>query len=168
MKRRYSGGAALLVSLLILLVLSIIGISAMRGGLLQELLAANTQQSTMALNSADAGVEALYLAVNQEGTIADGLLDTAVKTGSVTRYVESAGTLTADEVYMDSERATPIIKNKITLTTNCAAAQPRLCPGFSADTQNVTCHVFLSQADASVADVNSTVQQHLTLIAPSC
>jgi len=168
MSKHYSGGAALLVSLVILLVLSIVGISAMRGGLLQELLAANTQQSTMALNSSDAGVEAVYISASQEGPKADGLLDSAVKNGSVVRYVDDLGGLATSEVYMDSKRALPVIKSKVTISTNCEAAQPRLCPGFSADTQTVTCHVFLSQAEASVADVSSTVQQHLTLIAPSC
>lgn len=57
-------GAALLVSLLILLVLSLVGLAAMRGGLLQNLMSANTTQDTMAFQAADSAIGAFMLAAN--------------------------------------------------------------------------------------------------------
>lgn len=53
-------GATLLVSLLILLVLSVLGVVAMRGGHLQNLMSANSQQAALAFNTAESGVGAVY------------------------------------------------------------------------------------------------------------
>lgn len=52
-------GAALFLSLVILMALSVVGIYAMRGGYLQLLMASNTQQSEVALNAADSGIRAM-------------------------------------------------------------------------------------------------------------
>ncbi len=62
--RHVQSGAALLVSLLILLVLSMVGLAAMRGGLLQNLMSANTTQDTMAYQAADSAIGAFMLSAN--------------------------------------------------------------------------------------------------------
>lgn len=57
-------GAALLISLLILLVLSLVGLAAMRGGLLQNLMSANTTQDTMAFQAAESAIGAFLSLAN--------------------------------------------------------------------------------------------------------
>lgn len=74
------GGAALLVSLLILLVLSLVGLAAMRGGLLQNLMSANTTQDTMAFQAADSAVGAFMLAANTGSPAMPAFVSTTVMT----------------------------------------------------------------------------------------
>lgn len=51
----YQRGAALVFSLVILLILTILGISAMRTSSLEQIMTGNTQESTRALQAADSG-----------------------------------------------------------------------------------------------------------------
>ncbi|QGX38571.1 PilX N-terminal domain-containing pilus assembly protein [Permianibacter aggregans] len=165
-------GAALLVSLIILLILSIIGISAMRGGLLQELMASNTQQVIMAQNVADAGVEAVYLAANQERYLENGILDKTIKGESVVRYVSQQGQVSTDATTkFDGDRPVSIMQSRVSVTGGCGA--PIVwCPGYSADIggggSTVACYAFEEDATGTVADVDARVKQWMSMMGPSC
>lgn len=53
-------GAVLLVSLMILLVLTLIGVSSLNGSLLEEKMAANSQTSTTVFQSAESAIKTAY------------------------------------------------------------------------------------------------------------
>lgn len=166
-------GAALLVSLIILLVLSIIGISAMRGGLLQSLIAANSQQSEMAFSAADAGASATIYTASQQGVAEGGILAsaTAAAGATVSLEVDSAGnaaTAAGDVAFLDAGRATPITTATTTVAwQGCTAS----CPGYSmrvGDTNRPGCHSFEIDSTGSVGDTSTQVQQVANTVAAPC
>lgn len=92
-------GAALVVALIILLVLTLLGVSAMNTTSLEEKMAANSQEFNRAFQAADSGVAAAYRKVNTtnltapqtDGTPALTISGTAASGARyVARYVESS------------------------------------------------------------------------------
>lgn len=172
---RNQTGAALLVSLIILLILSIIGISAMRGGLLQLLIAANSQQAEMAFSVADAGVSAVVYNANAQGIAADGILAQAtVAAGQATTYgVDAEGEVAAvedDAPYFDDdgERTTPI--SSVTADVAWEGCNS-ICPGFSmkvGDPNKPGCHAFQINASSTVADAEAQVDQWVNAVGAAC
>jgi len=86
-------GAILIISLIMLLLLTIIGLASIRGTSLQERMANNYRDSELAMQAAEAGlrkgeqdVVALFMANNL------GVLETSVRTGTYTSF---PGTTTA-------------------------------------------------------------------------
>lgn len=167
---RSQKGSVLLMALVILIVLSLIGISAMRGGLLQNLMAANSQQAAIALNAADAGVESLYVTAADEGFMTGGLLATAFTGAAVERFLDESGALTEEEDSMlDSDRGDrSAVASSVTLEGGCAQAYPLMCSGFSADSTTVQCYVFTSTGTGTVADTSTQVRQWMSAVAPKC
>lgn len=173
--KRKQTGAALLVSLIILLILSIIGISAMRGGLLQLLIAANAQQAEMAFSAADAGVSAVVYNANQQG-ISGGLLGsaTAVPHQMMSYAVSNTGDVAVldegdDAPHFDSDRDTPVTVVSANVTyREC----PFKCPGYSIKTGagggGNFCHAFEVNSTGTVADADASVDQWITAIAAPC
>lgn len=156
-------GAALFVSLIILLVLSIIGISAMRGGLLQSLIAANSQQAELTFNAADAGVGAAVSSARQTGIQSGILADSMTLNGDLlTMYVDEEGVLQLDEdVYFDAERDEPVIN--VQTDVSYIGIRKLWCRGGSIKegTSNLStgCHAFQIDSTGTVAGSQSQVSQ---------
>lgn len=168
MKQRQQG-VALLVSLIILLVLSLIGLSAMRGGLLQTLMASNAQQAEMAFSAADSGVGAVVSWANNEGGGTGSLIATAATTGAMqTRFVDSAGDLVPDETALDADRDAALTTVQADLThLGCLAT----CPGYSSvikSTATLKCHEYRIDSASRVADMNAQVQQWVSSVGAAC
>ncbi|NQD37696.1 hypothetical protein HPT27_11730 [Permianibacter sp. IMCC34836] len=163
-------GAALFVSLVILLVLSIIGISAMRGGLLQSLMASNTQQVEVATSVADAGVSATWALTTEELLQDGGVLNTASETpGGATYFVDNTGNLSANETMIDSDRDTPVLTSQVVVSHVGPATA--MCSGYSmtvnTSATSAECHGFRVNGTGTVGDVNSTVSGWLVSISAS-
>ena len=171
--KREQTGAALLVSLIILLILSIIGISAMRGGLLQLLMSANSQQSEMAFSAADAGVSAVVYNASEEGIVGSILGGATTTPHQATTYsVDNEGAVAAlddddDAPNFDSNRDTPITVVTADVTyRDC----PFKCPGYSIKegTGSNFCHAFEVNSTGAVADAEANVDQWISAIAAPC
>ncbi len=162
-------GAALFVSLVILLVLSIIGISAMRGGLLQSLMAANVQQQQIAKNVADAGVSATWAVATEQQRIDGGVLSAAAAAGgdAVTFYVDNQGDLGADAVKIDDDglRDEPALESRIDLVYVGCAKQ--LCGASSlvqgSASASLECTAFRADGAGTVGDTSASVSGWLAV-----
>ena len=162
--KRRQNGAALFVSLIILLVLSIIGVSAVRGGLLQSLMSANAQQSEMTFSVADAGAGATLNAIRQQQVAAAGLVNTAMMGGNTTVFIDNTGALSAAAVNFDSDQPNPIMS--VTTTTNYLdSCQVMLCPGMDLSGAGGACHQFSVNSTGTVSDTNANVTLWVSVIA---
>ncbi|MFN4289288.1 MAG: PilX N-terminal domain-containing pilus assembly protein [Permianibacter sp.] len=176
MSSRFQSGAALLVSLVILLILSIIGISAMRGGLLQTLMAANTQQLYVAQNASDGAVEAMYYQVNVQRTTAGNMLSEAILGNQVSFSINETGALVAgDDVFMDGDRDRPIIQASAdAVFIGCGsvgdtAGVSGMCPASSlSPTTPFRCNVFRLDGNGTVADVEAQTEMWIAALAANC
>lgn len=175
MSSRFQSGAALLVSLVILLILSIIGISAMRGGLLQTLMATNTQQLYIAQSAADGAVEAMYFQVNEEGSTNDNMLHDAISGNNVTFAIGASGSLAAgNNVFMDGDRDRPIIQAVSTVQfVGCSVpgesfGSAGFCPGNSLNPKGAPCNVFRINGNGTVADVNAQTELWIAVAIANC
>lgn len=63
---RHQHGSALIISLIVLLLLTIIGVSSMQGTSIQERMAGNTRQVHLSFNAAEAGVRAIELRIDDD------------------------------------------------------------------------------------------------------
>ena len=168
--RRTQSGSVLLMALVILIVLSLVGISAMRGGLLQNLMAANSQQAAIALNAADAGVESMYITASDEGFVTGGMLATAFAGVPVDRTLDENGALSVDpDAQLDANRGDrAAVTSSVDLQSGCAESYPLMCTGFSADSTTVQCYAFTSTATGTIADTSTQVRQWMSAMAPKC
>ncbi|RLP52677.1 MAG: hypothetical protein D6160_19605 [Ketobacter sp.] len=73
-----SQGAALFVALIILLVVSLIGVSAIKSGIFHERMAFNAQSEEMSFQAAETGINAVIA----EAEVNGGMLNTVLKTGT--------------------------------------------------------------------------------------
>lgn len=159
-------GATLLVSLLILIVLSVIGVAAMRGGLLQAMMASNTQQSNAAFYSAESAIGAYVSAANAGSDIVgDPLFDTLTSGVGVpyTRYIDGTGALNASAATkLDTGSANASVTSRVTAqyTGVCLA-----CPGYSTST-DMKCHVYQIDGQGTIGDATTTTTLWATEIAP--
>ncbi|MFZ5841640.1 MAG: PilX N-terminal domain-containing pilus assembly protein [Pseudomonadota bacterium] len=176
MSSRFQTGAALLVSLVILLILSIIGISAMRGGLLQTLMAANTQQLYIAQNAADGAVETMYFQTNDEGFTNDSMLHKAISGSDVSFAIDESGSLAAgNDVFMDGDRERPIIQANASVEyVGCSAPggdfgsegfclQQSVGPG-----KGTICNVFRITGNGTVSDVSAQTELWISAAVANC
>jgi type IV pilus assembly protein PilX len=97
-------GAALIVGLLLLLVMTIIGIAAMRGTTLQERMSANNQQQMITFQSAEAAINSVWGKVIQpaQPSVVNPLI-TANTTGPVTTSVITGNGTTTTAVLTKRE-----------------------------------------------------------------
>lgn len=154
---RYQSGAALFVSLIILLILSIIGISAVRGGLLQSLMAANAQQAEMTFSVADAGTGATLNAIRMQETDPNGLVNTAMQGMNPQIFVDSTGTISVDAVNFDADLPNPSM-TVTTLTSYINSCDKTLCPGMDISVDSsVGCHLLSIDSNSTVVDTNANV-----------
>jgi type IV pilus assembly protein PilX len=166
--RFHQQGAALLVSLVILLILSIIGISAMRGGLLQTLMATNTQQLYMAQNASDSAAESMYYTVNVQRLSAGNFMSDAKNGIAVNFSVGADGSLSAAaDTYFDAGRDRTITQGQASLeflgcsTPGAATDYSLMCPGSSGGTKPNTsagCNVFRTDATGQVGDLSAQTE----------
>ena len=66
--RRYQHGSVLLISLMVLLVLTLLGLSSLNGSLLEEKMAANAQTSTTIFQAVESTIRATHLNYEKTGT----------------------------------------------------------------------------------------------------
>lgn len=171
--RLHQRGAALLVSLVILLVLSIIGISAIRGGLLQTLMATNTQQLYMAQNASDSAAESMYYTVNVQRLTAGNFMSDAKNGIAVNLAVDSSGALVGEaDTYLDGDRDRTITQAQASLSfVGCAAPGSEssysfMCPESSAGIKpnsSASCNVFRTDATGQVGDLASQTELWLSV-----
>lgn len=79
-RRRYQQGVALIVTLMILVIITMVGLVAMRSGMLQVAMATNSQVDALLFQAADAGVGAIEGNINANPVVANsstGLLGIA-------------------------------------------------------------------------------------------
>lgn len=172
LSKTYQSGAALLVSLVILLILSIIGISAMRGGLLQTLMATNTQQLYMAQNVSDGAAESMYYQTNVEKTSAGNMMSSAISGNVVSFGIAPNGSLSGiADIYIDGDRDKPMMRGRSDLVfIGCGANdQPgagQMCAGYSIKPGSSTgCNVFRVDAQGTVGDTSSNTELWLAAFA---
>lgn len=168
MNVRAQKGAALLVSLVILMILSVIGISAVRGGLLQSLMSANAQQDVSTFRGADAGAAAIYQALAQDKISDNGFPNLLMSAGGaeIERYVQEDGTPTANESYLDGAVAAAKVKTSSTymgsIESYCHSDAGSIKVGPSS--AKISCNVFRIRSDASFADQNGQVTTMVTVL----
>lgn len=122
-------GAALFISLVILLVLSVIGISAMRGGLLQSLMAGNLQQQEVIHSAADSATATVWAIATEQGLSDAGVFAVAAESpnNTFTGFIDGSGAISAEEARLDDDnvRATPVLISQVDVAhLGCA---PLMC-----------------------------------------
>ncbi len=92
--RRKQSGVALLVALVILLIVSLIGVTAMRSSILNQTIATNARASTMSFQAAEAALAALFTEASDEDAAGE----------SVTNIFEIMGNQLSHGVMEEVER----------------------------------------------------------------
>ncbi|HSH29209.1 MAG TPA: PilX N-terminal domain-containing pilus assembly protein [Thiohalobacter sp.] len=123
-------GAALIVSLLLLLIMTLLGVSAMQTTTLQERMAGNTRDRAVALQAAE-------YALRDAETVIDGLSDTGTFTGTNGLYGET------DAAPDPGAPATWSTGGNITVTTSGTMAVSSTQPRY---------YIKLSESDILVQD----------------
>ena len=160
-------GAALLVSLVILMILSVIGISAVRGGLLQSLMSANAQQDVSTFRSADAGAAAIYQIIAQDKISDNGFSNMVMSAGigQVVRYIQSDGTPTEAETYLDGAISFAKVETRTEylnpIQSFCYADAGSM--KIDSNTQ-IACNVFRIRSVANLADQGGEATTFVTVL----
>ena len=161
-------GAALFISLVILLVLSVIGISAMRGGLLQSLMATNMQQQEVVRSAAESSTSTVW-AIATEQQRADGsvlVLSAESPDRTFTGFIDGSGAITLEEAQLDDdgERADPVLTSQVVVAfLDCA---PTACGPSSivlSPASPVQCYAFRVDGNTTVGDTQGSVSSWLAI-----
>ncbi len=151
-------GAALFISLIMLLALTIIGLSAANRSNLQERMAANLHIQNLAFNGAESAVGG-FVADSHTGNKLDPghvLYDLRI-TGSLNDvcYTYSGDRLdcSSDAVYLDSDRGSSIVaKLDVEVIDDC---NPRACGGFTlgnSSSGSIGCRVYQIDGTGTVGN----------------
>ena len=97
-------GAVLIVSLLVLLVLTLIGISALNGSLMEEKMASNAQTSTTVFQAAESAIRNTYYAESVDPAMA---VDHA-QSGNTANCTDCGVTSNTTMVYPENATKTPL------------------------------------------------------------
>lgn len=107
-------GAVLVVSLLVLLVLTIIGLSSLNGSIMEEKMASNTQISTTAFQAADSAIREKYY----EERITPALAVVHAQDGDTADCDNCGVTSSTRMVYPESTGKTPIYNSSSTFVAH--------------------------------------------------
>ncbi len=145
-------GAALFVSLVILLVLTIIGLSAARRSTLQEKMASNLHVKNLAFNAAESAIGGFVVDSNLDGRLLAGhvLFDLGNVVGNTVEVCyDGTGTgVACGSVHLDSDHGSSLTSAvDVTVLTNCG-----VCAGFSlGDTGSMGCTDYQLDSTGTVA-----------------
>jgi len=145
-------GAALFVSLVILLVLTVIGLSAARRSTLQEKMASNLHVKNLAFNAAESAIGGFVVDSHLDGRLLPGhvLFDIGNVVGNTSEYCyDNTGTgVACGAVQLDSDHGNAITSKVIaTVLTYCG-----VCPGYSlGDTGSTGCIDYQLDSTGTVA-----------------
>lgn len=154
-------GAALFVSLVILLVLTIIGLSAARRSTLQEKMASNLHVKNLAFNAAESAIGGFVVDSHTGDRLVAGhvLFDLGNTVGNTVEYCyDGTGTRVAcGTARLDSDHGGATTSAiDVTVMTNCG-----VCAGFSlGDTGSMGCVDYQLDSTGSVANQSETTRLH--------
>lgn len=167
-------GAALFVALVLIIILSLLGIVAMRGGFTQRLIASNSAQTVSAISAADSAASALINAVNDTAasdSAGDPMYD-AVQAGTgndisqlmdrsidaVTRCLDSTGALQDCPAENLDQDQGDRVQAKAQITYFGSGSRPDLCAGFQLNMgAKPYCHYFRVDGVGTYGDTEKTV-----------
>ena len=166
---RHQSGAVLIVSLMIMLVMTIIGISALSGTTLEEKMAHNYQQSMIVFQGAETAIEKIIIAGDPGGAgIYDNPfydVDQDPLVTSLSAGLNDTSTVVAyDETVMDPNNY--VANAKLTTSSTVSFKGTNACPETSFE--ELICMVFDVTAAAGIAetDTNDTHVQTIERPAP--
>jgi len=149
-------GVALFVALILLLVLTIIGLSAAQRSNLQERMAANTHLKNMAFNAAESAIGGFMAEANDTDSSLDGHVLIQIRIDGFMAeqcYNQAGGRVgCSDTVYLDGDKA-GIVKSKVVVTVVDACRGG--CPGYSFDS-TAKCRVFEIVGTGEIASTTAT------------
>ncbi|MCW8999915.1 MAG: PilX N-terminal domain-containing pilus assembly protein [Kangiellaceae bacterium] len=163
MKIQFSqqSGAALFVSLIMLLILTIVGLSAAQRGSLQEKVAANVHMEHMAFNAAESAIGSFMIeAATGDSAQSGHVLYEVRTTNTVTdRYFNNAGSRVSSG-YIDSDHGSDV--HSIITPSVAQDCSTSMCGGFSLGTSNsaagVGCRIYQLDAQGSVGPIGTPVK----------
>jgi type IV pilus assembly protein PilX len=156
--RQKQTGSALIVSLMILLVMTIIGISTISGTNLEERMSQNFQFSTIAFQAAESAINKVIDAGNPGGAGAsknpfyDAANDPLV--ASINTGIGNTSTVVTHNMDPDGHLANTTLNTSSTVVYDGG----KICPGMSMG--DMTCHYFEIQTNATIA-ASSTSTNHV-------
>ena len=104
-------GAVLFISLMILLVLTLLGVSSLNGSLMEEKMAANAQTSTTIFQSAESAIRTTYYTESENDSSRSLAVTKAENNTSITLAATGGTTRSARLVYPENTTATPLYNN---------------------------------------------------------
>ncbi|WP_196138380.1 PilX N-terminal domain-containing pilus assembly protein [Aliikangiella sp. G2MR2-5] len=142
-------GAALFVSLIMLLVLTVLGLSSAQRSGLQEKMAANTHMQHMAFNASEAAVGAFFYEMNTNETTMSTLRESGRISGQC--FDESGTRMDCGDVFLDGDKKSVVTAEaSAVVETQCAA----VCPGYSVN-ESVRCRYFRIDGKGTVGGVEA-------------
>lgn len=165
LNRAQQHGAALFISLVILLVLSVIGISAMRGGLLQSFMATNMQRQEIARSGADSAVASVWALATEQKLNDGGILAIASESTDNTfeGFIDGSGAITLEVARLDDDgvRSEPVLISQVTVQNlGCA---PTACGMTSLVSKDPQCTAFRIDGTTTVGNTQDSVSTWLSL-----
>lgn len=154
-------GAALFVSLIMLLILTIIGLSAAQRGNLQEKVAANVNLENMAFSAAESATGALLVEAATGDSSQPGhvLFEARTTNALVNSYYDSSGQRVLSG-YLDADHGEDVF-SQISVTED-STCNPGRCGGFSfAQTTTdagVGCRVFRLDSTGNIGKIGTPVK----------
>ncbi|MFT5452436.1 MAG: hypothetical protein ACI9N9_001928 [Enterobacterales bacterium] len=182
-------GAALFTALIFLLILTVLGATALRNSGLSERMSTNSQISNMAFNAAESAMDR-YIAEYNYNVAATAVGETNInlKTTYLAKYLPIATATSFYEYCLDDSstlipgpsplypldtNAPPCGTTTLDGTQNAVIAKNRVeyegcidaCPGYSFG-GDISCHVLKMEADGTVDQTTVSVDQWVTLLGP--
>lgn len=154
-------GAVLITSLLILLVMTIIGVSSIGSTNLEERMAQNFQNIAITFQAAESAINKVVNASNPGGSGASSNPFYDAANDPVVAAVNAGIGDTSTVVNHDSSDLDPgsyLVNASLTATSTVVYNGTGNCPGMSIGT--IICHYFEISTDASIAEINSN-QTHV-------
>ena len=187
-------GAALFTALIFLMILTLAGVTALRNSGLSERMSSNAQLSQMAFNAAESAMDRYIAEYNynvganavSETEVAnkvahlakylpvqtsDGWIEYCIDNAStvLSRFTDSNGDMiyqtnaTCGTTTLDGGQNAVTAKNKVSYM-GCPGSCPRYSLGLGK--QKVSCHVLLMEAQGTVNQSTSSIDQWVTLQGP--
>ena len=147
-------GMALVFALVVLLILTILGVSSLRTSSLQQLMAGNTQEQTRAFEAADSG---LSRALNDINTNPSWKTDPTQFNDAPYPYTIQTGTTIAD---LSAARAIPQTPTPTPTITNPTPPQIGPAPRGSAPSGSTVCVAYYDQEVIGTTSTLSQVKLH--------
>ena len=152
-------GAALFVSLILLLVLTVVGLSSAQRSNLQEKMASNTHMQNIAFNASESALGGFIYDANDYTPTTNPMLAELRTNGSLpTRCYNQLGErVECDGAFLDGDKSSAIISQMdATVVNDCFTPA---CSGFSLGEATASCRLFRVDAQGQVG--NATVSTTL-------